>query len=45
MVKNSDTQQVSGLSESTSYILVLSAWLKIATWMVMGDNDSRCIIQ
>lgn len=45
MIKNSDTKQVSSLFESVSYILILSTWFKIATRMVMGDNDSRCIIQ
>ncbi|MPN43785.1 hypothetical protein SDC9_191345 [bioreactor metagenome] len=45
MIKNFDTKQISSLFESVSYILILSTWFKIATRMVMGDNDSRCIIQ
>jgi hypothetical protein len=42
VVQNLDAQDVAGLPEPTSHILVLDAWLKVAAGVVVGDDDGCC---
>ena len=42
VVQYLDAQNVACLSEPSGYILVLHAWLEIATGVVVGNHDCSC---